>query len=144
MKNKDWNPELYLKYNKERIQPSIDLVSRINFDNPRNIIDIGCGPGNSTHVLTERWPDAKITGIDNSPAMIEKAQNDYPSQTWKVMDAGNLVFDEKYDIVFSNATIQWIPDHKKLLADFKSLPYKRRSSCRSNAAFLGHASRQIH
>jgi trans-aconitate 2-methyltransferase len=121
MKNKDWNPELYLKFNKERIQPSIDLVSRINFDNPENIIDIGCGPGNSTQILVGRWPKAKVTGIDNSPAMIKKAKSDYPDQEWIVADAGNFSSEEKYDIVFSNATIQWIPNHEKLLSDFKLL-----------------------
>jgi trans-aconitate 2-methyltransferase len=67
MKTHDWNPDLYLKFNKERIQPSIDLVSRIDCKTPKNIIDIGCGPGNSTQVLYNRWPEANIVGADNSP-----------------------------------------------------------------------------
>lgn len=121
MSNGDWNPELYLKFNNERTQPSIDLVSRINFSNPKNIIDFGCGPGNSTQILVQRWPDAKVTGIDNSPAMIEKARHDYSEQEWLVTDAQDFSPKEKYDIVFSNATIQWIPDHEKLLSRFKSI-----------------------
>ena len=88
MSKKDWNPNLYLKFNKERTQPSIDLVSRILVDNPSKIIDIGCGPGNSTQVLVQRWPHSKIFGVDNSPAMIEKAQNDYPNQNCEILDAG--------------------------------------------------------
>jgi trans-aconitate 2-methyltransferase len=58
MDKKDWNPDLYLKFDKERIQPSIDLVSRIKIDNPSKIIDIGCGPGNSTQILVQRWPNS--------------------------------------------------------------------------------------
>ncbi len=120
MKKADWDPGLYLKFGRERIQPSIDLVSRIDYDRPSKIIDIGCGPGNSTRVLFSRWPGAKITGADNSPAMIEKARMDYPDQTWILFDAGNDEMDEQFDIVFSNAAIQWIPDHENLLGRFAS------------------------
>jgi len=119
--NNDWNPELYLKFDKERTQPSIDLVSRINFKNPLTIADIGCGPGNSTQILVQRWPDAKIFGIDNSPAMIEKAKKEYPNQAWQIRDAGKDKIEGTFDIVFSNATIQWIPNHTALFQKFHSL-----------------------
>jgi trans-aconitate 2-methyltransferase len=114
----DWNPDLYMQYRSERTQPSIDLIAKINTANPTSIIDIGCGPGNSTQVLANRWPKAGITGLDSSPSMITKAKNDYPNQEWIVADA--LTYDSKikYDIVFSNAVIQWIPNHKDLLARF--------------------------
>ena len=121
MNKTDWNPALYLKFDKERIQPSIDLVSRIDVSNPHKIIDIGCGPGNSTQILVQRWPDATIVGADNSPAMIKKASNDYPNQKWLLFDAGKDDIDEKFDIVFSNATIQWIPNHNKLIQRFSGL-----------------------
>jgi trans-aconitate 2-methyltransferase len=121
MKKHDWNPDLYLKFNKERIQPSIDLVARIDYENPIRIIDIGCGPGNSTQILCQRWPDSSIIGADNSPAMIKKATEDYPGQKWILFDAGKDEMDEKFDIVFSNATIQWIPDHDALLNKFSSM-----------------------
>jgi len=121
MKKHDWNPELYLKFDKERIQPSIDLVSRIDFDNPKNIIDIGCGPGNSTQILSQRWPKSQITGVDNSLAMIEKAKLDFPSQEWKLLDAGKDELLGEFDIVFSNATIQWIPNHFELLKKFRHI-----------------------
>jgi trans-aconitate 2-methyltransferase len=65
MNKKDWSPDLYLRFDKERIQPSIDLVSRIKIDNPSKIIDIGCGPGNSTRILVQKWPDSLIIGVDN-------------------------------------------------------------------------------
>jgi trans-aconitate 2-methyltransferase len=115
MKKHDWNPNLYLKFDKERTQPSIDLVSRIEYDNPARIIDIGCGPGNSTQILYQRWSNSTIIGADNSPAMIKKATDDYPNQKWILYDAGKDDIEGKFDIVFSNATIQWIPDHEALL-----------------------------
>jgi trans-aconitate 2-methyltransferase len=116
--NNDWNPELYLLFVKERTQPMIDLVSRIDFDQPKKILDVGCGPGNSTQILVRRWPDAEVVGVDNSPAMIEKAKKDFPNQAWRILDAGTDEINEKFDIVFSNAAIQWIPDHPKLLKKF--------------------------
>ena len=121
MDKKDWNPDLYLKFDKERIQPSIDLVSRIHIFNPARIIDIGCGPGNSTQILVQKWPDSVVIGVDNSPAMIEKARRDYPNQDWQILDAGKDKIEGNYDIVFSNATIQWIPDHVNLLKRFHDL-----------------------
>lgn len=124
MSNKDWNPDLYLKFGKERTQPSVDLVSKIELINPSNIIDIGCGPGNSTQILYQRWPNSKILGIDNSEAMIKKAKQDYPSQEWELIDAEKKVIQGKYDIVFSNATIQWIPNHYELFKRLKSNLYE--------------------
>ena len=119
--NPDWNPGLYLKFRNERTRPSIDLVSRIDMPDPHEIIDIGCGPGNSTEILSERWPDCRITGIDNSAAMIEQARSDYPSINWEIADASKLDAVKKYDIVFSNAALQWIPDHDTLLCRLVSM-----------------------
>ena len=121
MSTKDWNPDLYLKFGRERIQPSIDLASRIDMEDPANIIDIGCGPGNSTQILHHRWPDSNILGIDNSEAMISKAKQDYPNQQWQILDAGKDTIPGKYDIVFSNATIQWIPNHSDLFKKLKNI-----------------------
>jgi len=119
--SKDWNPELYLRFDKERTQPSIDLVNRIVIDNPEKIIDIGCGPGNSTQILVDRWPGSEIIGVDKSPAMIEKAKNDYPYQEWRILDLSTDNIEGKYDLVFSNATIQWIPNHDELLRNLSGL-----------------------
>ena len=118
---KDWNPDLYMQFRSERTQPSIDLIAKINPVNPKSIIDIGCGPGSSTQVLVNRWPNARITGLDSSQSMIRKAEQDYPNQEWIVADA--LTFDSKikYDIVFSNAAIQWIPNHEALLKKFQKM-----------------------
>lgn len=118
----DWNPEAYLKFGNERTQPSIDLVNRIRTGSePQAIIDIGCGPGNSSMVLAQRWPHARLVGVDSSPKMIEKAKTDYPQHEWILADASTFSTEEKFDIVFSNATIQWIPDHERLLNRLCSL-----------------------
>ncbi|MCL2194940.1 MAG: methyltransferase domain-containing protein [Oscillospiraceae bacterium] len=118
----DWKPDLYLAFEKERTQPSIDLVMKIEHENPARIIDIGCGPGNSTNVLCSRWPQAQIIGLDSSQAMIEKAQATYPHMNWLRADAaGDLSVLGQFDIVFSNAAIQWIPNQEKLLANLFNL-----------------------
>jgi trans-aconitate 2-methyltransferase len=111
----DWNPSLYLKFQAERTQPSIDLVSRIRLENPMDIIDLGCGPGNSTEILFKRWPKAKVAGLDSSEKMIEQARKDYPGYEWIHADASSYKPGKKFDLVFSNAALQWIPDHQKLI-----------------------------
>ena len=66
----DWNPSLYLQYETERSRPAADLLSRVALENVHSVVDLGCGPGNSTALLHQRWPSAVITGIDTSPAML--------------------------------------------------------------------------
>lgn len=115
-----WNPDLYLKFQKERTQPAIDLCKRIDLNQPKKILDIGCGPGNSTKILRNRWPASDITGIDNSPEMIDEAKAKYPNEKWFLRDASNLA-DKDYDLIFSNAAIHWIPDHHILLPYYINL-----------------------
>jgi len=114
----EWNPEKYLQFKSERTQPAIDLVSRINIVQPKSIIDIGCGPGNSTQILVNRWPNSEVVGLDNSTTMIEKARQDYPEQKWIIETAENIDPNRKYDLIFSNATLQWVPHHETLLPKF--------------------------
>lgn len=118
-----WNSEQYLKFKAERTQPAIDLANRITIQSPTDIIDIGCGPGNSTEILKKRYPNAAVTGADNSENMLETAKEKYPDIEFILCDAsrdlGRLC--GKFDIVFSNACIQWVPDHPKLLREMMSL-----------------------
>jgi trans-aconitate 2-methyltransferase len=116
-----WNPDLYLRFKKERTQPSIDLVTRIESNKPKRIIDIGCGPGNSTEILRDRWKRAEIIGLDNSKQMIEKAEESYPRGKWILADASDFDPDESFDIVFSNAALQWMPNHERLIPHLLSL-----------------------
>jgi trans-aconitate 2-methyltransferase len=111
----NWNPDLYLKFREERTQPSRDLVARIALDDPQRVVDLGCGPGNSTQVLRERWPDADILGMDSSAEMIEKARLSCPLGKWLQADIRDWRPEEAFDVVASNATLQWIPDHEALI-----------------------------
>lgn len=118
----DWNPELYLRFKNERTQPVLDLISRIGSLCPGRVLDIGCGPGNSTVELKKRWPQAEITGLDSSPAMIEKAKAARPDITWVLEDASaNLSHLGNFDLIFSNAALQWMPDHEHLIQNLFSL-----------------------
>jgi trans-aconitate 2-methyltransferase len=110
-----WDPDSYLRFEHERTLPSRDLVARIELPEPRTIVDIGCGPGNSTRVLRNAWPAADVVGLDNSNEMIQKAKATYPGGRWILADAADWQSSEKYDLVFSNATVQWIPNHEKVL-----------------------------
>jgi len=106
-----WDATQYLKFGNERTQPAIDLVQRVELRNPSRIIDLGCGPGNSTEVLRGRWPEAEICGLDSSPEMIEAASKAYPGGTWQVGDAASWTADRPFDLVFANAMLHWLPDH---------------------------------
>ncbi|MDP4089374.1 MAG: methyltransferase domain-containing protein [Bacillota bacterium] len=118
----DWNPNLYLRFEKERTQPVKDLISRVKKDDVRRVVDIGCGPGNSTRELKNKWPQADIIGLDSSANMIKKAKEDMPELQWIIADAGgDLSYLGKFDIVFSNAVIQWIPGQEGLLGRLFSI-----------------------
>jgi len=108
-----WNPAQYLKFNEERTRPCRDLAARIELPPRARIIDLGCGPGNSTEVLAERWPDADPTGLDSSAEMIAKATAAHPEWRWRQGDIAQWAGTpgEHYDLAFSNAALQWVPDH---------------------------------
>jgi trans-aconitate 2-methyltransferase len=109
-----WDAGVYLRFANERTQPSIDLINRINLPHPGRIIDLGCGPGNSTEPIRQRWPHAEVVGLDSSAHMIETARKAYPDGTWMVGDAANWEVEEPFDLVFSNAMLQWLPDHTRI------------------------------
>jgi len=111
----DWNAEHYLKFGDERTRAAVDLVARIKLDSPRRIVDLGCGPGNSTELLWHRWPEAEVVGMDSSPKMIAAAKEKFPEREWQQGDLASWSPDEPVDLVFSNAAIQWVPDHGRLM-----------------------------
>ncbi len=121
MTKTDWNASHYLRYGDERTRPSVDLVAKIKVESPSTVVDLGCGPGNSTQILRERWPSADICGVDNSPAMIDTASAAFPGGTWKLADLSHVGDDQSFDVVFSNAAIQWSRDHRRLLPKLFSL-----------------------
>lgn len=113
----DWNSNQYMKFGAERTQPSVDLIGRIADTSPKRILDIGCGPGNSTHRLAVQFPDAEILGVDSSEDMLNKARATYPELKFEQSripdDLDKL--DGKFDLIFSNACIHWIPNHETLI-----------------------------
>jgi len=112
----EWNPGQYLKFESERGKPIADLLGHVELDAPARVIDIGCGPGNSTEFLAKRWPEAEIIGLDSSRTMLEAARKRLPDLQWAECDAaGDLSRLGKFDLVFSNAALQWMPDHEQLL-----------------------------
>jgi trans-aconitate 2-methyltransferase len=112
-----WSAGQYLRFADERTQPCRDLVARIAIPRIERAIDLGCGPGNSTNILAQRWPDARLAGLDSSAEMIAAARQSQPERTWMVADIGQWVngAGETFDLVFSNAALQWLPDHAELL-----------------------------
>jgi trans-aconitate 2-methyltransferase len=106
-----WNPDLYLQFVTERTQPSLDLIGRIQISHPDRIVDLGCGPGNSAAMLRQRWPTAELVGLDSSPEMIATASKTYPDEKWTLADIATWLPDTPFDLVFSNATLQWLPNH---------------------------------
>ena len=81
-----WDPQHYLAYADERGRPFVDLLARVGATAPRSVVDLGCGPGNMTRLLAERWPGATVTGVDSSADMIARARADQPSLTWVEAD----------------------------------------------------------
>ncbi len=110
-----WSAAQYVKFEEERTRPVRDLVARITHVAVRRAADIGCGPGNSTEVLRERYPDAEIVGVDSSADMIEAARKRLPGVGFVIADIATAWGDAGFDVVLANALIQWIPGHETLL-----------------------------
>jgi trans-aconitate 2-methyltransferase len=110
-----WNPSVYMAYGDERTRPAVELVARIRSEKPARVIDLGCGPGNSTAVLAARWPDAKLEGLDSSPDMLAQARHSEVRAEWIEADLASWSAQERYSVIFSNATLQWLADHQALI-----------------------------
>lgn len=110
----NWNPQTYLKFDQERLRPALDLLAQIPLDAPLRAVDLGCGPGNVTHILSERWPDCELIGIDSSKDMLEKAKSAYPHLAWQESDVHSWIAEEPLDLIFSNACLHWLDDHENL------------------------------
>jgi trans-aconitate 2-methyltransferase len=110
-----WSPEKYLRFADERNRPASDLIGRLAQVKPRAIVDLGCGPGNSTALLREAFPQAEMTGVDSSPAMIERALMSGTSACFELADAATWPMARDVDLVFSNALFQWVTDHMQVM-----------------------------
>jgi trans-aconitate 2-methyltransferase len=110
-----WDPGVYSRYGAERARPFADLVSRIGTANPRTVADLGCGSGELTATLAERWPGARVTGVDSSPEMIARAARLGTGVDFRVGDLRDWRPGPDTDVLVSNAALQWVPDHRELL-----------------------------
>ena len=111
-----WDPGQYLQFAEARLRPALDLLAHVEPTNPPGlVVDLGCGPGNLTAVLAERWPDAEVIGVDSSPEMLADARRDHPDMTWVEGDLATWEPPRPADVVFTNAALHWLPDHERLL-----------------------------
>ena len=111
----DWNPALYTRFEDERTRPAAELLARVPIDAPRHVVDLGCGPGNSTELLVKRFPSARIVGTDSSQAMLAAARQRLPQLSFEQGDIAEWSPAEPVDLAYANASLQWVSDHERLL-----------------------------
>jgi trans-aconitate 2-methyltransferase len=109
-----WNPQQYLKFSQPRLRPAMDLLARIPSAEPALVYDLGCGAGNVTALLAERWPDARIIGVDASAAMLAQAARSLPRVQWVHQPLAGWQAECAADVIYSNAALHWLPDHRQL------------------------------
>jgi len=115
MSNGDWNPELYRKFEDERTRPARELLARVLIESPKCVYDLGCGPGNSTELLVERFPNAEVIGTDNSAPMLVSARERLPGCKFELSDIASWQPEVPADVIYSNAALQWVGDHEALI-----------------------------
>jgi len=112
-----WDPQQYLRFADARSRPFVDLLARVGAEAPRRVVDAGCGPGNLTVLLAERWPAAHVVGFDSSPEMIGRARElDGDRVRFVLDDATAWTPQEPVDVIISNALLHWIDGHDQLAA----------------------------
>ena len=132
MKNYKWDAQEYEKHSQGQQKWARELVEKISLNGTENVLDLGCGDGKVTAEISKLVRKGSIIGIDNSAAMIKLATDRhsvaiYPNLSFKEMDAGNLKFDDRFDLIFSNAVLHWVKDHKAVIKGmFKSLKHGGR------------------
>ncbi len=109
-----WDPAQYLRFAGHRLRPALDLLGRVDLDRPETVVDLGCGAGNVTRWLAQRWPEAAVTGIDGSAAMLAKAAEALPEVGWRQADIAAWTPERPPHLIYSNAALHWLPDHATL------------------------------
>ncbi len=109
-----WDPAQYLKFADHRLRPAIVLLNRVDLDRPGEVYDLGAGAGNVTRLIKERWPDARVTGVDDSQAMLAKAAATAPAITWQQADLATWCPPRPADLIYSNAALHWLGGHERL------------------------------
>lgn len=114
-----WDPAKYVEFGNHRDRPYFDLTARIHADDPHHVVDLGCGPGNLTATLAERWPGAEVVGIDSSAEMLRQAEDhaaQYANLSFALRNIAEWMPSDLTDVVVTNAALQWVPGHTALLA----------------------------
>jgi trans-aconitate 2-methyltransferase len=111
----DWSARQYLQFETERTRPACDLLARVANRATNRIVDLGCGPGNSTELLASRFPRADILGLDTSDDMLTKARARLPRVNFENVDVAHWRSAAPLDLIFANAVLQWVPDHVALI-----------------------------
>lgn len=109
-----WDPQQYLKFSGHRLRPAVDLLMRIPDFAVRSVADLGAGAGNVTKLIKERWPTAAVTGVEGSAEMVAAGKKAAPEIEWLQQDLAAWRPTQKYDVIYSNAALHWLPDHAKL------------------------------
>ena len=112
----DWDPALYQRFESERTRPAVELLARVSHPAPRHIVDLGCGNGNSTQLLLERFPQSQLIGLDNSEAMLVSARKRLPGVPFVQADIADWAPTVAPDLIFANASLQWVAGHAGLFA----------------------------
>ena len=115
MADTDWNPELYRRYEDERTRPARELLARVPLTEAAHVVDLGCGPGNSTELLVERFPSAYVVGTDNSEAMLASARKRLPRCRFELGDIAQWSPAKPPSLIYANASLQWVGAHEQLL-----------------------------
>lgn len=111
-----WSAGQYVKFEDERTRPARDLLDRVPLASADCVVDIGCGPGNSTELLFERFPDAKVVGLDSSDDMLAAARKRLPDVDFIEADISTWTPSAPVDLLYANAVFQWVPEHEGVLA----------------------------
>jgi trans-aconitate 2-methyltransferase len=117
-----WDATQYLRYGGERARPFLDLLGQVGAEQPRRVVDLGCGPGNLTALLARRWPQAEVVGVDNSPEMVTAARAlALPGVSFELGDVRDWRAGDAPDVITCNAVLQWVPGHHDLIASWAGL-----------------------